>query len=88
MALNKKHVDDRGINTTYHRVQHINFNNGKLFCILDSYISKEFREKEKPAYQNRFIFNVDIDEEENYGIRQLCYLKIKELPEWSDATDC
>jgi hypothetical protein len=88
MALNKKYVDDKGVETNYHKVSHVTVADGNLSCLVDSYVSKDYREIQKPAFRLFFNFNIELQEEESYGIRQLCYMKIKEQPEWSDATDC
>lgn len=88
MALFLKKINDFGFETEYHRVSDVTLNNSKLFCLLESYVSKEYRQLEKPADRNHFYFEITVEEEESMGIRQLCYKKIKELPEWAEATDC
>lgn len=88
MALNKQKINDLGITTNYHRVSHVILNDGNLNCAVDSYVSREYREQEKAADSQFFRFEITTEEEESMGIRALCYTKIKELPNWSDAEDC
>lgn len=88
MALNKIQINLAGVQTNYHKISQVNLNNNQLFCELSSYTSKEYRSIDYPVYSTAFIFDITIDEEESMGIRQLCYKKIKELEEWSDAEDC
>ena len=44
--------------------------------------------KKKAADSQFFRFEITTEEEESMGIRALCYTKIKELLNWSDAEDC
>ena len=88
MALNKNYIGDNGVSTTYHRVHFVSLAQGTLNCVVNSYVSKNYREQEKVALTSHFSFKATTEEEESMGIRALCYKKIKELPEWSDATDC
>ena len=59
-----------------------------LHCIVDSYVSKDYRDLGQSADSSSFHFNITVEEEESMGIRALCYTKIKELEAWFDATDC
>lgn len=88
MALLKQIIDENGIVTNYHKVSHVNLQNDILTCTLDSYVSEDYRELEKSADSSIYRFKITIEEEESMGIRQLCYKKIKELEDWSDAEDC
>ena len=88
MALYKSVTDEKGVITTYHRVTNASVRNNNLSCILESYVSKDYREVEQPAASGYYDFTISVEEEESMGIRQLCYKKLKELPEWSDAVDC
>ena len=88
MALNKTLINNQGVATNYHRVSHVSLRDNNLDCIVESYVSKDYRELDRSADNSFFSFHITIEEEESMGIRQLCYTKIKELPEWSDAEDC
>lgn len=88
MALNKILINNQGIMTTYHKIGHVSLRNNDLNCVVESYVSKDYRELDRSADNSFFSFNITTEEEESMGIRQLCYTKIKELPEWSDAEDC
>lgn len=88
MALSMTKINNQGFATEYHKISDLSLNGSNLFCLLNSYVSKEYRDLERPADYNHFHFNITVEEEESMGIRQLCYKKIKELPEWAEATDC
>lgn len=88
MALYKSITDEKGVITTYHRVANATLRNSELSCILDSYVSQDYRELEKPADSHYYSFSITVEEEESMGIRQICYKKIKEMPEWEGAVDC
>ena len=88
MALLKEQTNNSGVVTHYHRVDRATLQNGSLSCTLQSYVSKEYREQDKAADSYFFNFYITLEEEESMGIRQLCYTKIKEMPEWADAQDC
>lgn len=88
MALQLNVISDEGVVTNYHKIEEVSLRNGQLSCIVDSYVSREYRELSRPANSQFFIFETDVEEEESMGIRQLAYKKIKELPEWSEAVDC
>lgn len=88
MALSKVKTNATGVTTTYHRVNDVSLQSNTLNCSLRSYVSQEYREANRPADRAHFEFEITLEEEESMGIRQLCYKKIKELPEWADAADC
>ena len=88
MAIQKEIVSQEGFTTNYHKIDRVLLSNNSLNCSLNSYVSHEYRELERPADHKSFRFDITIKEEESMGIRQLAYKKIKELEEWSDAVDC
>ena len=88
MALQKEVVSREGFLTTYHKVNEVSILGNALRCIINSYVSKEYRNLERPADHHFFDFEISIEEEESMGIRKLAYAKIKELKDWSDAIDC
>lgn len=88
MALSKDIVSSEGFVTTYHKVNEVSLRDNVMNCVVNSYVSKEYRELERPADRQFFHFEITVEEEESMGIRQLAYKKIKELEEWSDAIDC
>lgn len=88
MALAKEQTNDAGIVTNYHKIGTAILRDSKLTCILDSYVSREYRELQRSVVSTNFLFNISVEEEESMGIRQLCYKKIKEQPNWADAEDC
>ena len=88
MALLNNITSSRGVVTTYHKVNEVCVNNGNMFCQVNSYVSKDYRDLGRPAEYLHFEFQITVEEEESMGIRQLAYKKIKELPEWSEAVDC
>lgn len=93
MALSKTIIQDNGVETSYHKVTEVYLrveDNGKLMLMirLESYLDREYRDKNKPiSFKNYNIF-LSSDEAENLSIRQYAYSKLKELPEWADAVDC
>lgn len=88
MALNKQLINNQGIETNYHKISYVSLRNNNLDCVLESYVSKEYRDLERPADDSFFSFEITTEEEESMGIRALCYTKIKELSDWIDAEDC
>lgn len=88
MALRKQHINEQGIITDYHKVGSVTLRDGTLTFLLDSYVSKDYRNAEQCADSSVFRFDITVEEEESMGIRALCYSKIKELEDWSDAVDC
>ena len=85
MALLKNIKSTEGFVTSYHKIQSVALNDNILHCHVDSYVSKEYRNLERPAQSNFYSFEITVEEEESMGIRQLAYSKLKELPEWTDA---
>ena len=88
MALAKVFTDEKGISTSYHKIREATLTADRLYCSLESYVSKDYRDANKPAGFKSFTFDVTLEEEESMGIRALCYTKIKALSTWEDATDC
>ena len=88
MALLLQKTSPEGFTTEYHKVSDATVRENLLSCSMNSYVSKDYRELERPADHSFFHFSITVEEEESMGIRQLCYKKIKELPEWADAVDC
>lgn len=88
MALLKDNISHEGFITTYHKISDVTLHHDMLTCIMDSYISREYRDLERSATRQFFNFDITLEEEESMGIRQLAYKKIKETKEWSDAIDC
>lgn len=88
MALSKIILSHEGFATTYHKINEVSLSGSDLSCVINSYVSQEYRELERPADRQFFHFEITVEEEESMGIRQLTYKKIKELPEWADAQDC
>ena len=88
MALSKEKISASGVITNYHKVCHVSLNDNRLACMLNSYVSKDYREQEQVADSDFFNFEITTEEEESMGIRALCYSKIKEMETWSDAEDC
>ena len=88
MALSKTLISNEGYETTYHKINEVSVSGNNLSCVMNSYVSHEYRELERPADRQFFHFEITVEEEESMGIRQLTYKKIKELPEWADAVDC
>lgn len=88
MALNKPIMNDKGIETNYHKIIHVTLDDNVVTCRLNSYTSLDYRKANKPADFSYHQFPITVEEEESMGIRALCYTKIKSLPEWEDAEDC
>ena len=88
MALNKIIINDSGIQTTYHKITHISLNNNEVSCDVESFVSPEYRENNRPASSSYYHFTITLEEEESMGIRALCYTKLKEMDEWLLSTDC
>ena len=88
MALLKEIVNEKGITTNYHKIGHVSLRDNVASCFVDSYVSKDYREKEHSADSQMFRFEITTEEEESMGIRKLCYTKIKQLDEWVDSEDC
>lgn len=88
MALNKQIINDKGIETNYHKINSVSLNNHEITCELQSYASFDYRKVNKPADFSYYHFTITVEEEESMGIRALCYNKLKEMDMWNDATDC
>lgn len=88
MALNKGIITQQGYATNYHKFTEVTLTDNSLSCLLTSYVSREYRDLERPAVRRSYYFDITLEEEESMGIRQLAYKKLKELPEWADAEDC
>ena len=58
MALNKILINNQGIETNYHRISHATLSNNNLDCILESYVSKDYRELERSADNSFFSFEI------------------------------
>jgi hypothetical protein len=88
MALLKEVTNENGIITNYHKISDVSLSGDHLYCRVESYVSKDYREAERSADSQAFDFAITLEEEESMGIRALCYSKIKALDLWADATDC
>jgi hypothetical protein len=95
MALTKALTNDLGVTTNYHKVVHATvseFSDSRegtyIAFDIESYVSKDYRDQNKPADFSNFMFNITLKEEESMGIRALCYTKLKETEAWKDAEDC
>lgn len=95
MALSKALTNDLGVTTNYHKVNQATivelsgFKKGIVLSFnMNSYVSKDYRDQNKPADTSNFRFDITLEEEESMGIRALCYTKLKETEEWKDAEDC
>jgi hypothetical protein len=92
MALAKTILTKFGVNTTYHKLTTITISWHTRECYADvySYISQELREQEKSPLSTRHYefsgdgFTFDV----NLNISEQIYNKLKEMEEWTDATDC
>mgnify|MGYP003291983311 CR=1 FL=1 len=88
MALNKSIINDKGIETTYHKIAHVTLNGNEVSCTVNSYISPEYRVNDKPADFSYYHFTITVEEEESMGIRALCYNKLKKMDDWLLSIDC
>lgn len=98
MAFQKLIKKENGIEMSYHRITGVNLmvetnsndeDNLRLMIKLESYLNKEYRDKNCPIDSKHYIIPITTDESaEISGIRQFAYAKLKELPEWEDAADC
>lgn len=98
MALQKTIVKNNGVEISYHRITGVDLmvetnsndeDNLRLMVRLESYLNKEYRDKNCPIDSEHYIIPITTDEgTEISGIRQFAYAKLKELPEWTDAVDC
>ena len=89
MALFKEIVSANGIVSKYHKISKVLVTDEQLRCTVDSYASKEYRDNNcDPVGSKVYKFTYTLEEEENNGIRKLCYEKLKEMEEWKDSEDC
>jgi hypothetical protein len=89
MALFKEITNENGITAKYHKISSVLVNNTQIIFYISSYASKEYRDNDAdPVLTSMHRFNMTLEEEESMGIRQLCYFKLKQKAEWSDAEDC
>ena len=88
MAVCKEVITQQGYATNYHKFTEVTLTDNSLTGLLTSYVSREYRELERPALFKTYYFEVTLEEEESMGIRQLAYKKLKELEDWADAEDC
>lgn len=98
MALQKTITKNNSIEMSYHRITsvdlivEINSNDEdslRLMIRLQSYLNKEYRDRNCPIDSEHYIIPLTTDEStEISGIRQFAYDKLKELLEWADAVDC
>ena len=88
MALNKTILTEDGVTLTYHKIGYIHLVGNIVKCNIISYESVDTRAEDLPFRNKSFKLTTTTEEEESMGIRALCYNKLKELPEWTDAEDC
>ena len=91
MALYKEILGNNGVTTSYHRVNNVVLDHDRtLGCILESYVSNDYAKNDFNCVEACCLTfkGVTLEEEESVGIRKLVYKKIKELEDWSDASDC
>ena len=98
MALQKTIIKNNGVEMSYHRITGVDLmvetnsndeDSLRLMIRLESYLNKEYRDKNCPIDSKHYMISLSTDEStEISGIRQFAYDKLKELPEWADAIDC
>ena len=98
MALQKTIIKNNGVEMSYHRITGVDLmvgtsnsdeDNLKLMIRLQSYLNKEYRDRNCPVDSEHYMISLSTDEStEISGIRQFAYAKLKEMPEWSDAINC
>ena len=98
MALQKTITKNNGVEMNYHRITGVDLmvetnsedeDNLRLMIRLQSYLNKEYRDRNCPIDSEHYMIPLSTDEStEISGIRQFAYSKLKELPEWADAEDC
>ena len=98
MALQKTIIKNNGVEMNYHRITSVDLivdtnsndeDSLRLIIRLESYLNKEYRDKNCPIVSEHYIIPITSDESaEISGIRQFAYAKLKELPEWVDAINC
>ena len=98
MALQKTIIKNNGVEMSYHRITGVDLmvetnsndeDNLRLMVRLESYLNKEYRDRNCPIDSEHYMIPLTTDEStEISGIRQFAYAKLKKLPEWTDAVDC
>ena len=98
MALQKTIIKNNGVEMNYHRITSVDLivdtnsndeDSLRLIIRLESYLNKEYRDKNCPIDSEHYMIQITSDESvEISGIRQFAYAKLKELPEWVDAINC
>ena len=98
MTLQKTIIKNNDVEMSYHKITDVNLmvntnsndeDSLKLIIRLQSYLNKEYRDKNCPIDSEHYIIPITTDKStEISGIRQFAYAKLKEMPEWSDAVDC
>ena len=98
MALQKTITKNNGVEMSYHRITGVDLmvetnsndeNSLRLMIRLQSYLNKEYRDRNCPIDSEHYMIPLTTDEgTEISGIRQFAYDKLKEMPMWSDAVDC
>ena len=98
MALQKAITKNNGVEMNYHRITGVDLmvetnsndeDSLRLMIRLESYLNKEYRDKNCPIDSEHYMIPITTDEStEISGIRQFAYVKLKELLEWADAVDC
>ena len=98
MALQKTIIKNNGVEMSYHRITSVDLmveansndeDSLRLMIRLESYLNKEYRDKNCPIDSEYYMMPITTDEgTEISGIRQFAYVKLKELPGWVDAVDC
>ena len=98
MALQKTIIKNNGVEMNYHRITGVDLivetnsndeDSLRLMIRLESYLNKEYRDKNCPIDSEHYIIPITSDESaEISGIRQFAYAKLKELPKWVDAINC
>lgn len=92
MALSKTKSTNYGVSVTYHKIGTINISWHFKTCFVDifSYLTQDAREQEKSPLSTMYYEFT----EDNFtfalsnNISEQIYEKLKQLPEWQDATDC
>ncbi len=92
MALNKEIIKENGIVMNYHKISSINLHTtdteSRLIVTVESFLNKDFREKNCSILSTNHIFTIQSNEDTDIGIRTLGYQKLKELEIFNDAEDC
>jgi len=86
MALQIDKELSTGLVVNYHKIQQIIIQELKATIIITSYKDKEASDEGK-HFANSEMVEVDLSNTDNVCPVQYCYLKLKELPEYSEALD-